>query len=377
VDRACLVPAQLAVQQGAGPWIYGLLPEFRPRVVVSFWRIDRAQRISGAGISCRSWTHLLFLWQLQFYIGRSDDVPADHVRGADRGGNYVCRTPFVRHAYCLCGRSVLGGVAAATLAACCALGNQFIRLAFNRHDRHGTQPGKSWLVGHDGGLLRPGDVGEPVTHVGTVCHPGLGCLSKPQRMHDWILDVCLGHARCLRGVALAECAGSARIYSSAQQSWIRVMAGEPRRGQRAFRSNPRTAAKQAGILRLRAGRRGGVHAEQISAGQELYPRPLGRVPQAQRDAGDSLLDGRWVCSEFRRGRITCDHHFAAGAIGPRCFVGTTQGGGHALSAADTCLPAALLHYPSRLPLQAFAGSAAYHSQRLRSHSTELLLERGP
>jgi hypothetical protein len=187
------------------------------------------------------------------------------------------------------------------LAACCALGNQFIRVAFDRHDRHGTQPGKSCLVGHDGGLLRPGDVGEPVTHVGTVRHSGLGCLSKPQRMHDRVLDVCAGPARSLRGMALAECAGSARIYSPAQQFRIRAMAREPRRGQWAVQPDARTAAEQTGILRLCAGGRGRVHAEQISAGQDLYPRPPGRVRQAQRDAGDSLLDRRRFRREFRRG----------------------------------------------------------------------------
>jgi hypothetical protein len=116
-----------------------------------------------------------------------------------------------------------------------------------------------------------------------------------------VLDVCAGPARSLRGMALAECAGSARIYSPAQQFRIRAMAREPRRGQWAVQPDARTAAEQTGILRLCAGGRGRVHAEQISAGQDLYPRPPGRVRQAQRDAGDSLLDRRRFRREFRRG----------------------------------------------------------------------------
>jgi hypothetical protein len=217
VDSARLVPPQLAIRQSTGSGISGLFPEFRPRAVVSVWRIDWAQRISGARISRRSWAHLLFLWQLQFRLGSSVDGAADHVCRANRDGDYVRRTPVVRHTYRLHGWSVLGGVAASALAACRALGNQFICLAFDRPDRPGTQPGESGSVGFAGGLLRPSDVGEPLTHVGIVCHPGLGCLSKSERTRYRILDMCAGPARCLRRLAHAECARAARIHSPAQQ----------------------------------------------------------------------------------------------------------------------------------------------------------------
>ena len=82
-DGARLLPAKLAVQQGARPGIPGMLDKFGPRTVLAFRGVDRPHCFSGAGISGFAGAGLLFLWQLQFDLRRRDDGAANGVRGLD------------------------------------------------------------------------------------------------------------------------------------------------------------------------------------------------------------------------------------------------------------------------------------------------------
>ncbi len=150
---------------------------------------------------------------------RAHDAAADSVWGVDGRGHHAGGRAVVWHGDGKDCGNILGGIAAAALAAGGALGYQLVGSAPDRHGGSGAAlrgtSGERTLGSH-GRVLRSGDAGESFPHACLVGRAGVERVSNALS----IVDLLAGVVRRVRSLASAECEGAARVYSPAQQFWI-------------------------------------------------------------------------------------------------------------------------------------------------------------
>ena len=371
VDRAFSYPRNWLFSKSPDLVISGPLPGFRPRTLLAFRGIDRPHCISGARISRRSWPRLPSLWRLQFRRGRSDDGAADVVCGADGRGYHArllaessARRQQIlpaRSGRCPCPCIWLPAVLWETgLSTLLLIG--MVALALRGVDKPtkghwlamGAYGGLAMLVNPSLMLAFFAILGWTVHQTRPLwrCGPWVCLLTWLAVFAPWPLR----NARVLHAFIPLRSNFGYEIWQGNHPGATSV-----------FDSTTRAAAQQTGVLRLRGHGGSRIHAQQSNLARDLHPGPSGRVHQAQRRASGSLLDGRRVCGELRRGGTTRGHDFAAGPGGTCGTLQTAPRGGGAVSAATAFLSTALLHHARRISFPAGVGSAVDDFERLRGH----------